>query len=38
MKGKNKPQTVVAVGRELLGFMWSIATKVEQRHTLTAAA
>jgi transposase len=30
-KGKNKPQTVVAVGRELLGFIWSIATKVEKR-------
>lgn len=36
-KGKNKPQTVVAVGRELLGFIWSIATRVEQ-HRLAIAA
>ncbi len=37
-KGKNKPQTVVAVGRELLGFIWSIATLLEQRATLPVAA
>jgi len=37
-KGKNKPQTVVAVGRELLGFIWCIATQVEQRQKLAAAA
>lgn len=36
-KGKNKPQTVVAVGRELLGFIWSIATRVEQQRFATAA-
>jgi transposase len=36
-KGKNKPQTVVAVGRELLGFIWAIATKLEQRSLAVAA-
>jgi transposase len=36
-KGKNKPQIVVAVGRELLGFMWSIATTVEQARLAVAA-
>jgi transposase len=29
-KGKNKNQTVTAVGRELLGFIWAIAIKVER--------
>jgi transposase len=38
LRGKNKPQTVVAVGRELLGFMWSIATKVEMQQAARAAA
>jgi transposase len=28
-KGKNKPQIVTAVGRELLGFVWAIGVKVE---------
>lgn len=37
-RGKNKPQTVVAVGRELLGFMWSIATKIELQHAARAVA
>jgi len=37
LRGKNKPQTVVAVGRELLGFMWSIATKVEMQQPARAA-
>ena len=37
-KGKNKPQAVVAVGRELLGFIWSIATRVEQQQTARALA
>jgi len=28
-RGKNQPQTIVAVARELLGFLWAIAVKVE---------
>ena len=28
-KGKNKGVVVTAVGRELLGFIWAIGTKVE---------
>jgi transposase len=37
--GKNKPQVVTAVGRELLGFIWAIAVHVErkQRTNRTAA-
>jgi transposase len=31
-RGKNKPQIVTAIGRELLGFIWAIAVKVETRH------
>ena len=27
--GKNKNQVVTAVGRELLGFIWSIAVQIE---------
>jgi len=27
--GKNKPQIVTAIGRELLGFIWEIGVKVE---------
>jgi transposase len=30
-KGKNKPQIVTAVGRELLGFVWAIGVHVETR-------
>ncbi len=29
--GKNKPQIVTAVGRELLGFVWAIGVNVETR-------
>jgi transposase len=29
--GKKKPQIVTAVGRELLGFIWAIAVKVEAK-------
>jgi transposase len=29
-RGKNKQQTVTAVGRELLGFIWAIGVQVEQ--------
>ena len=28
-KGKNKPQIVTAIGRELLGFIWAIGVKTE---------
>jgi transposase len=31
-RGKNKNQTVVAVGRELLGFIWAIATRTEAKY------
>jgi hypothetical protein len=31
--GKNKPQIVTAVGRELLGFVWAIAVKTEAKFT-----
>jgi transposase len=37
-RGKNKNQIVTAVGRELLGFIWAIATKVEKQLKQTAAA
>lgn len=30
-RGKNKPQIVAAIGRELLGFLWAIAVRVESR-------
>ena len=41
IRGKNKPQIVTAVGREMLGFIWAIAVKTEakyQMQTKTAAA
>lgn len=31
-RGKNKNQIVTALGRELLGFVWAIAIKVERGH------
>jgi transposase len=31
VRGKNKQQTVTAVGRELLGFIWAIGVHVEQK-------
>ena len=38
-RGKNKNQIVAALGRELLGFIWAIATHVEkQQGTMAAAA
>jgi transposase len=37
-RGKNKNQTVTALGRELLGFIWAIAMKAEEQHKLAAAA
>jgi transposase len=30
-RGKNKPQIVTAIGRELLGFIWAIAVRMEAR-------
>jgi len=36
-RGKNKNQTVVAVGRELLGFIWAIATRTEAKYQRPAA-
>ena len=36
-RGKNKNQIVTAVGRELLGFIWAIATKVEKQSRQTVA-
>ena len=37
-KGKNKPQIVTAIGRELLGFIWAIAVKAEQKGQQQCAA
>jgi len=38
-KGKNKPQIVTAIGRELLGFIWAIAVQTETKsHTAAQAA
>lgn len=38
-RGKNKNQIVAALGRELLGFVWAIATHVEkQQQSLAAVA
>ena len=36
--GKNKNQTVTAVGRELLGFIWDIAVRTERAWEQTKAA
>jgi transposase len=30
-RGKNKPQIVTALGRELLGFIWDIGVRVEKQ-------
>jgi transposase len=35
--GKNKNQTVTAVGRELLGFVWDIAVRTERNYQPQAA-
>jgi transposase len=37
-RGKNKNQIVTALGRELLGFIWAIALKTEQKQKLATAA
>lgn len=38
LRGKNKNQTVTAVGREMLGFIWAIARQAENQHKLSTAA
>ena len=35
-RGKNKPQIVTAIGRELLGFIWAIAVKAEHEGNTNA--
>jgi transposase len=37
-RGKHKNQIVVALGRELLGFIWAIGVRAEQQHKLANAA
>jgi hypothetical protein len=37
-RGKHKNQIVVALGRELLGFIWAIGVRTEQAHKLASAA
>jgi len=37
-RGKNKNQIVTALGRELLGFIWAIATNVEKQTAMATAA
>jgi hypothetical protein len=29
-RGKDKPKVIIAIGRELLGFIWAIAVHVER--------
>lgn len=36
-RGKCKPKAITAVAREMLGFMWDIATRVERAHDTHAA-
>jgi transposase len=36
--GKNKPQIVTAIARELLGFVWAIGVRTETRQAVKAAA
>ncbi len=37
-RGKNKPQIVAAIGRELPGFVWAIAVRAEAKHRQPLAA
>jgi transposase len=37
-RGKNKNQIIVALGRELLGFIWAIGVRTEQLQKLAKAA
>lgn len=36
-QGKNQQKTIIAVARELLGFMWAIGVKVESKHPVRPA-
>jgi transposase len=36
-RGKNKNQIVTAIGRELLGFIWAIAVRIEGRASTRVA-
>lgn len=36
-RGKPHGKVVAAIGRELLGFVWAIATRIEQEHAANAA-
>jgi transposase len=36
-RGKSRQQAATAVARELLGFIWAIATHIERQHEATAA-
>lgn len=38
LKGKNKQQVVVAVGRELMGFIWDVGRRVEAAQEKATAA
>jgi transposase len=38
IRGKNKNKAVTAVAREMLGFMWDIATRIERAHQDAKAA
>jgi transposase len=37
-RGKNKPQIVTAIGRELLGFIWAIAVRIETKQRMAQCA
>lgn len=37
-RGKNKPQIVTAIGRELLGFIWAIGVRIESRQEQSQCA
>jgi len=37
-KGKDHRKAITAVGRELLGFIWSIAVTIERQQELEKAA
>ena len=37
-KGKDNRKVVTAIGRELLGFIWSIGVAVEQAQSVRKAA
>lgn len=37
-RGKSKAQTITALGRELLGFMWAVAGEIARQATVATAA